>query len=144
MCAGSGGRRTGGGGGAAWDDVVAWRGDTRFAERLVRASLDPGREPVVRSDGAYIVTGGLSGIGLLVTRWLVGHGAGPSSSTRVRSRPTRPRPSWRNSARRRRSPSSTVTSPTRAWPTGLSAAAGLTLRGIVHSAAVLDDQIVAA
>ena len=59
------------------DDVVALREDGRYVERLVRATLDGGRhEAVVRADGSYIITGGLGGLGTVVTRWLVERGAG--------------------------------------------------------------------
>ncbi|HXO13601.1 MAG TPA: SDR family NAD(P)-dependent oxidoreductase, partial [Mycobacterium sp.] len=59
------------------DDVVALREDGRYVERLVRATLDGGHhEAVVRADGSYIVTGGLGGLGTVVTRWLVERGAG--------------------------------------------------------------------
>jgi phthiocerol/phenolphthiocerol synthesis type-I polyketide synthase D len=61
----------------AGDDVIAWRADGRYVERLSRAALDAGhREAVIRADGAYIVTGGLGGLGSVVTRWLVERGAG--------------------------------------------------------------------
>jgi phthiocerol/phenolphthiocerol synthesis type-I polyketide synthase D len=59
------------------DDVIAWREDGRYVERLSRATLDAGhREAVIRADGSYIVTGGLGGLGTVVTRWLVERGAG--------------------------------------------------------------------
>ena len=62
---------------AANDDVVAVRADDRYVERMVRATLDGGHEEaVVRADGSYIVTGGLGGLGTVVTRWLVERGAG--------------------------------------------------------------------
>ncbi|MEW5809831.1 MAG: type I polyketide synthase [Actinomycetota bacterium] len=59
------------------DDVVAWRGGTRLVERLSRAALPatPG-QLTVRKDGSYVVTGALGGVGMAVVRWLVGHGAG--------------------------------------------------------------------
>ena len=41
-----------------------------------RHSVQRKRDPVVRPDGAYVVTGGLGGIGLVVARWLVDSGAG--------------------------------------------------------------------
>jgi phthiocerol/phenolphthiocerol synthesis type-I polyketide synthase D len=59
------------------DDVVALREDGRYVERLVRAALDGGpHDAVVRTDGSYIITGGLGGLGTVVTRWLVERGAG--------------------------------------------------------------------
>ena len=59
------------------DDVVALREDGRYVERMVRATLDGGRhDAVVRPDGSYIITGGLGGLGTVVTRWLVEQGAG--------------------------------------------------------------------
>ncbi|HEY2199699.1 MAG TPA: SDR family NAD(P)-dependent oxidoreductase, partial [Mycobacterium sp.] len=59
------------------DDVVALREDGRYVERLVRATLDGGHhDAVVRADGSYIITGGLGGLGTVVTRWLVERGAG--------------------------------------------------------------------
>jgi phthiocerol/phenolphthiocerol synthesis type-I polyketide synthase D len=59
------------------DDVIAWREDGRYVERLGRATLEAGhREAVIRGDGSYIVTGGLGGLGTVVTRWLVERGAG--------------------------------------------------------------------
>jgi phthiocerol/phenolphthiocerol synthesis type-I polyketide synthase D len=61
----------------AGDDVIAWRDQRRYSERLTRATLDSaGREAVVRPDGAYIVTGGLGGLGMVVVRWLAQRGAG--------------------------------------------------------------------
>ena len=59
------------------DDVIAWRRSTRFVERLSRAQLPSTKgELVVRKDGSYVVTGALGGVGMAVVRWLVDHGAG--------------------------------------------------------------------
>ncbi|MFF1609962.1 beta-ketoacyl synthase N-terminal-like domain-containing protein [Amycolatopsis sp. NPDC058278] len=56
------------------DDEIAWRGGVRYTRRLVRPTLgDPAREPV--RDGAYIVTGGLGGLGLAAAKWLAARGA---------------------------------------------------------------------
>jgi NAD(P)-dependent dehydrogenase (short-subunit alcohol dehydrogenase family)/acyl carrier protein len=41
----------------------------------VAESTDKGAAPLVRRDGAYIVTGGLGGVGLQITRWLAAAGA---------------------------------------------------------------------
>ncbi len=58
------------------NDVIVWRKERRYVERLSRAIL-PARkdDPVVRRGGSYIVTGGLGGLGLVIARWLVDRGA---------------------------------------------------------------------
>ncbi|QUR66895.1 type I polyketide synthase [Mycobacterium spongiae] len=59
------------------DDVVAWRGTIRHVERLTRATLGaPTGAPVVRPGASYVVTGGLGGLGLVIARWIVDRGAG--------------------------------------------------------------------
>jgi phthiocerol/phenolphthiocerol synthesis type-I polyketide synthase D len=55
------------------EDEVALRGGQRFAHTLTRATL-PDQEPVIR-DGAYLITGGLGGLGLAAARWLADNGA---------------------------------------------------------------------
>ena len=59
-------------------DEVAWRGGTRLVARLAAADSDDAsvRVPFARPDGAYIVTGGLSGLGLATARRLAEQGAG--------------------------------------------------------------------
>jgi len=55
---------------------VAVRGGRRHAPRLVRYQPAAGAaERGVRSGASYLVTGGLSGLGLLTARWLVERGA---------------------------------------------------------------------
>ncbi|HZR43258.1 MAG TPA: SDR family NAD(P)-dependent oxidoreductase [Ktedonobacteraceae bacterium] len=60
---------------------VAIRGDMRYIARLVRHTLPADRErlseddPLFRTDGTYLITGGLSGVGLKVAQWMVGQGA---------------------------------------------------------------------
>ena len=62
------------------DDDVAWRAGTRFAARLSRtdpaAAGKPDAVPFARPGGAYIVTGGLGGLGLATARRLAERGAG--------------------------------------------------------------------
>ncbi|MEV6444860.1 SDR family NAD(P)-dependent oxidoreductase, partial [Amycolatopsis sp. NPDC051716] len=56
------------------DDEIAWRGGVRYTRRLIRPAVgDPVREPV--RDGAYIITGGLGGLGLAAAKWLAARGA---------------------------------------------------------------------
>ena len=57
--------------------VIARRGGHRYVEQLTRATLDDAQSnPVVRAGAGYIITGGLGGLGLVVARWLVDRGAG--------------------------------------------------------------------
>ena len=60
------------------DDEVAWRDGTRFAARLSRAELggQGAAVPFARPRGAYIVTGGLTGLGLATAQRLAEQGAG--------------------------------------------------------------------
>ncbi|KDN18053.1 type I polyketide synthase [Amycolatopsis rifamycinica] len=56
------------------DDEIAWRGGVRYTRRLVRPALgDPVRPPV--RGGAYVITGGLGGLGLVAAKWLAERGA---------------------------------------------------------------------
>ena len=52
----------------------AWSGQEWLVPRLSRLQLTPGR-PSLRQDAAYLITGGLNGLGLRVARWLVEDGA---------------------------------------------------------------------
>ena len=60
------------------DDVIAWRSGAHGTSSGSRGPtwVTPHHRPVVRDGGAYIVTGGLGGLGLVVARWLVDSGAG--------------------------------------------------------------------
>ncbi|GAA2149405.1 hypothetical protein GCM10009727_52840 [Actinomadura napierensis] len=65
------------GGGAARE--VAWRGGTRHVARLAQAALpgsDAKPKKIVRRGGAYVITGGYGGIGLVTARLLAERGAG--------------------------------------------------------------------
>ncbi|MBV8180917.1 MAG: SDR family NAD(P)-dependent oxidoreductase, partial [Mycobacterium sp.] len=134
--------------GGTGDDVIAWRGENRYSQRLSRATLDAAqRDPVVRRDGAYILTGGLGGLGLVVARWLVGGGAG-RVVLNGRSEPSDEQRAVLAELEQR---SQVVVVPGDIAALGVaerlvSAAeeTGLALRGVVHGAAVIDDQIVAA
>src|SRR5690606_25786812 len=57
---------------------VAWRKGVRYVARLDRAALPEGARPrkIVRRGGAYIITGGYGGIGLVTARLLAERGAG--------------------------------------------------------------------
>jgi len=128
------------------DDVVAWRGDHRFVERLNRATVDASRrEHIVRANGSYVVTGGLGGLGLVVARWLVQRGAG-RIILNGRSEPTEEQRAMLAEFAGRTQidvVSGDISQPGVA--DALVSAAeqtGLVLRGVVHSAAVIDDGLV--
>jgi phthiocerol/phenolphthiocerol synthesis type-I polyketide synthase D len=130
------------------DDVIAWRGQRRYVERLSRAVLGAGEQGhVVRRDGAYIVTGGLGGLGLVVARWLVDSGA-----ARVvlngRSEPSDEQrgvlAELEESAQIAIVQGDISESEVAARLVKAAEETGLALRGVVHGAAVIDDQIVAA
>ena len=128
------------------DDVVAWRAGSRYVERLSRATLPaaPGRL-VVRADGSYVVTGALGGVGMAVVRWLVDNGAGRlvlngRSAASAEVQATLDELSGRTEIV---TVLGDITAPGVA--DRLVAAAeetGKPLRGGIHSAAVLDDELV--
>jgi myxalamid-type polyketide synthase MxaE and MxaD len=57
------------------EDQVALRAGTRYAARLVRDAEAAQVVPALDPEATYLVTGGLGGIGLEVTRWLAKQGA---------------------------------------------------------------------
>jgi myxalamid-type polyketide synthase MxaE and MxaD len=57
------------------EEDIALRDGMRYVARLTRASLPPAEPVLFRSDGTYLITGGLGGLGLVVARWMVEHGA---------------------------------------------------------------------
>nr|WP_294524331.1 type I polyketide synthase [uncultured Rhodopila sp.] len=59
------------------EDKVALRAGARYVARLARRPVHPRRpaEFAARTDAAYLITGGLGGIGLAMARWLVERGA---------------------------------------------------------------------
>ncbi|MFF1410383.1 SDR family NAD(P)-dependent oxidoreductase [Streptomyces sp. NPDC058289] len=141
-------------------DEVAWRGGQRHVARLVAGPPPAGRAEqagqaadgggrgrvVVRPGGGYLVTGGTRGLGLATARWLAEGGAGtvvlggrgvfgPEAALeleRIRALGTRVE---------------LVTGDVAAPGTAermadVLAAAGVRLRGVVHTAAVLEDALV--
>ena len=131
------------------DDVIAWRQERRYVERLTRATLDAGeRAAVVRADGSYIVTGGLGGLGMVVTRWLVQRGAGrlvlngrtgPSDAVSKATLPT-----LANSAEIVFVPGDIAAPGVAERLVAAAEETGRPLRGVVHAAGVSADGVVAA
>jgi acyl transferase domain-containing protein/acyl carrier protein len=78
------------------EDKVAFRGGERYVARLARRMTDPHQIGpfAVRSDGTYLITGGLGGIGLSIARWLVACGA--RHLLLLGRTPLPPRQAWRD------------------------------------------------
>ncbi|WP_415848830.1 beta-ketoacyl reductase, partial [Tsukamurella ocularis] len=131
------------------DDLIAWRDGVRYVQRLVRREGTPATTgtPAVRADGAYLVTGGLGGIGLVIARHLVAAGAGRV----VLSGRGEPSPEAAAALDELRADADVeylrgdIADPGVAERLVAAAeATGRPLRGVIHSAAVLDDELVAA
>lgn len=59
------------------DRAIAWRGSNRYSRRFRRfIPNQPESALNIRPDGAYLITGGTSGFGLEIARWLASEGAG--------------------------------------------------------------------
>lgn len=58
------------------EDEVVLRGERRYVARLVRHQMPEEREQnLFCSDGTYLITGGLGGVGLRTAQWMVEQGA---------------------------------------------------------------------
>ncbi|SFS90053.1 type I polyketide synthase [Saccharopolyspora flava] len=131
---------------SAADDEVAWREGARFAARLERVEIPERPDvPVVR-DGAYVLTGGLGGLGLLVARWLAERGA-----TRIvlcgRSAPSGPASQVLDELRGRGTQVRVVLGDIAENGTAEelireAGAGGVPVRGVLHAAGVLADATV--
>jgi acyl transferase domain-containing protein len=121
---------------AAFRDLAS----ARYHGKLVLASEYATSAPIVRADGAYIVTGGLAGVGLEVSAWLAGQGAGrlvlagrssplPAVAERIEQ--------WRTAGTDVVVMQADVTHADAV--ADLVRASGSGLRGVIHCASVLDD-----
>jgi phthiocerol/phenolphthiocerol synthesis type-I polyketide synthase D len=130
------------------DDVIAWRGERRYVERLSRATLNTGEhDRVVRPDGSYILTGGLGGLGLVVARWLVDRGAGRvvlNGRTGPSDEQARDLADLESRAEIAFVPGDIAVRGVADRLVAVAEETGLPLRGVMHAAAVLDDGLVAA
>jgi malonyl CoA-acyl carrier protein transacylase len=57
------------------EDHLAFRDGNRYAARLVPKQLPESKGVALRSDGTYLITGGLGALGLKVAQWMVEQGA---------------------------------------------------------------------
>ncbi|MDA8324194.1 MAG: type I polyketide synthase [Actinomycetota bacterium] len=75
------------------EDQVAWRAGARYVARLNPAENPPDGLPArLRPDASYLITGGLGALGLLTARWLAERGARRIILLGRRAMP--PRPDW--------------------------------------------------
>ncbi|MEV4145575.1 beta-ketoacyl synthase N-terminal-like domain-containing protein [Amycolatopsis sp. NPDC049691] len=115
------------------DDEVAWREGVRHVRRLVRPEPgDPVREPV--RDGAYVITGGLGGLGLVAAKWLAERGA-----TRVVLNGRRGGPAPDLGIDVRVVPGDIAGPGTAEALVAAAVNGGVPLRGVLHAAGVLAD-----
>ncbi|MGP3953880.1 SDR family NAD(P)-dependent oxidoreductase [Streptomyces sp. 7N604] len=111
------------------------------------AVIRPDQVPVVRGDGAYLVTGGLGGLGMLLARWLARAGAG-RIVLNARSAPSPEADTVIEELRAAGTDIEVVLGDIAAADTaqrlvGAATATGLPLRGVVHAAAVIADAAIA-
>ncbi|MEF3115211.1 SDR family NAD(P)-dependent oxidoreductase [Streptomyces chrestomyceticus] len=115
----------------------------RWPHGPLTAHIPPQQIPLIRPDGGYVITGGLGGLGLVLCRWLTGHGAGTIILS-SRSSPTAEAATaierLRTTGTRIDIISADIAEPGTAERL-LQAAQrhGHRLRGIIHGAAVVDD-----
>ncbi|SEC81679.1 polyketide synthase 5 [Amycolatopsis tolypomycina] len=107
------------------------------------AVVRPDDVPVIRADGAYVVTGGLGGLGLIIARWFAGEGAG-RVILNGRSAPSTEAQATIDELRAGGADIEVVRGDIAAAGTAgelvrAATATGLPLRGVVHAAAVVDD-----
>ncbi|WP_416977676.1 SDR family NAD(P)-dependent oxidoreductase [Streptomyces sp. T028] len=130
-------------------DEIAWRGGTRLTARLARADLSPQRgaeAAFTRPGGAYVITGGLTGLGLATAGRLAEQGAGRIVLNGRRA--PGPEALAVLAELRERGASVAVVQGDIAEPdvaAALVAAAlaeGHTLRGVAHCAGVLHDRMI--
>jgi acyl transferase domain-containing protein/acyl carrier protein len=112
-----------------------------------RAVVPPEQAPVFRDDGAYIVTGGLGGLGLFLATEMAKAGCGRIVLT-ARSNPT---PKARQAIERLRATGADMIvecgniaeADTAARVVAAATATGLPVRGVLHAAAVVEDATLA-
>ena len=141
-------------------DEVAWRAGTRYAAHLAPTSLARSAgstgsagapapsAPLVRPDGAYLISGGLTGLGLLTARWLAQRGAG-CLVLNARRAPSAEAEAAIEEIRAAGTAVDVVLGDISAPDTARRmveavSASGTAVRGVVHCAADLDDCVAAA
>ena len=77
------------------ENQLAWRDELWYTPRLIQYEQAPPTitRPIFRSDAAYVITGGLGGIGLEIARWAIQKGA--RRLILMGRTPLPPRSTWR-------------------------------------------------
>ncbi|NEB13981.1 type I polyketide synthase [Streptomyces coelicoflavus] len=129
-------------------DEMAWRAGRRYAARLTAAPEPPAGQPhmTVRSGGGYLVSGGTRGLGLATARWLAERGAGTvviGGRGPLDSGAARELEALRAMGTHVELISGDVAQDgTAARMVAAVEASGAQLRGVLHTAAALDDALV--
>ncbi|WP_078952168.1 type I polyketide synthase [Streptomyces sp. NRRL F-5755] len=119
----------------------------RWPTGTVTACLPPEQVPVVRTGSAYVISGGLGGLGMVLCQWLAGKGAG-TIVLNSRSQPSRQTRDAIDTMRRKGTHIEVVTADLAETGTAehllrTAERHGHALRGIIHAAAVVEDATVA-
>ncbi len=130
------------------EDRVAIRGGSRFVARLTRIRCEIGESEALRlhGDATYLITGGLGGLGLLFAQWMQQRGARHLVLVGRRGAHT-PRTYQLVEGLKRNGAKVLVAKADVSQPHALAAVLGEIrqsmppLRGVVHSAMVLDDAL---
>lgn len=126
-------------------EAFRYMAQARHIGKIVVRAGRAGAEPVVRSDGAYLVTGATGGIGGELVRWLLERGAGAVIATARSAPDPKDTPGETDSGDGRRAiwmaaDVSDAVDVSRAL--GRASETGLPLRGVFHAAGVLDDRLI--
>ena len=126
-------------------DAFRFMAQARHIGKIVVRSAGAGSEPVIRSDGAYLVTGATGGVGRELIRWLIDRGAGAVVAM-ARSEPD---PEFAAEFEGLHGGSKVifkggdVTSAADVRDAiACTVPTGLPLRGVFHAAGVLDDRLI--
>lgn len=125
------------------EDQIAVRGDKRFVARLTAGTARPRETDIeIRADATYLITGGHTGVGLRTAQWLVENGARHLALVSRSGGDAASLDGMRSVGAEIRSFAADVSDPA-ALASVLAAldASMPPLRGVVHSAVVLEDGV---
>jgi malonyl CoA-acyl carrier protein transacylase len=127
------------------EDHVAFRNGQRYVARLVRKQLPESKRVSFRADGTYLVTGGLGALGLRIAQWMVQQGARQLVLTGRRGASSQAQETITQleqaGAKIVVAQADVSNQGDMVWVLEAIAASMPPLRGIIHTAGVLDDGI---